>query len=215
MKRVTSIVLASLLALAPLSPLSNARADGFPKIESGLYMPMGFTLGAAFGSDRPGGFMAGGEVSLAYLSTRSGVWGGVYGDAVYDFGLGGARWSFGPELGYSFFGLDGGLAVQNVNGRAEWGYQGRVVFTLAALAAFIRIGNFPHSETHKSTGEIGFLIKVPFPVWTEHTPRPHRTYEPPPAPPSKEEPKSPAPDPTSPPKEENPPPPIEPVPPPS
>jgi len=199
------------LSFVACSIPSIAHADAGPKIESGLYLPIGVTIGGAFGDDRSGGLVIGGEASLAYLHASSGFWGGLYGDALYDTGISGARYTFGPEVGVSIFGFDGGLAVQKANGKTEWGWTGRALVTFSILAGYIRLAHFSNAEISPGQIEVGILFKLPAPLWTEVRKRPWLEHRP--APPV-EEPKKPDEKPIEPPKPEETPPPIVPVDPP-
>ncbi len=146
-----------LLALAAAAP---ARADAGPKLGRGLYLPAGLSLGAALRPDLPNGFTLGAEVSAVWLETDRFVWLGLYADAVYDFGLEAARFSVGPELGWSVFGLDGGLLVQRAGDVTHTGFTVRPLVTLGFVAAYLRWGHLP-SAPAPNFAELGLLMKWP------------------------------------------------------
>src|SRR5262249_50760826 len=97
------------LALALAAPRA-ARADDPPFTigsRPAWYLMGGVTGGDTVVSEGGGGFV-GGELSLVRL--RDGVWTGLYGDGYYDFGIDGTYVTAGGELGYRWFGFDGGAA---------------------------------------------------------------------------------------------------------
>jgi hypothetical protein len=205
------VALAALAGAAVASP-APARADGFPSFGNGLWMSTGLNIGGAFGPDRPGGVVLGGELSFPYLWWNDARWVGLYGDALRDFGLSRNRYSFGPELGVAFFGLDFGMVVQTGGGvETQLGYTGRIVLTLGFAALYVRLVKIPKA-VDTTNMEAGFLFKVPYPIAVKTEPKWRPRPEPEPAPsPSVR----PAPDgSSSTPPDPNAPPPVVPIPPP-
>lgn len=120
----------------------------------------GLTGGGSFGSAGGGGYV-GGEVSAVWLKEL--LWGGLYIDGVYDFGLGAGTLSAGPEVGYGPIGIDGGVGLRlGLEDSPEVGYQGRLLITAGVFGIYGRYGYWPGSTQAEHVGQVGILLKFPF-----------------------------------------------------
>lgn len=153
----------ALLLLAVLLTLpSPALAKDSPLDRSGVYLPVGITLGGSYQLDGRSGFVIGAEVSLATFRADSGLWYGLYMDGVADLGPKAFRMSVGGEVGWSVFGLDAGFLATFQDGTTAGGFQLRGLFTLSYVAAYARVGWLPDGPLEGSFGEFGLLLKFPF-----------------------------------------------------
>ena len=161
----------------------HARADAGPKIaDKALYLPVGLSVGGAFHHENKG-LTLGAEASLAHW--REGWWMGLYSDILHDFGNERTRLSIGPEFGYGFFGIDGGLLTQLGDDKLYTGYQVRGLLTMSVIALYGRGGYLPSHPTEQGFAEFGVLFKIPILLWEDRPPfgRYHEPRElPPPAP---------------------------------
>lgn len=120
------------------------------------YVMGGATGGAVFRNKGPSGF-AGLEASV--VRSHQGYWIGMYTDGVYDFGLRGPILSIGPELGYGFVGLDGGLGLRwNADGPVP-GVTGRFSLTAGIFGLYGRYLYWPDLESHAV--QVGASFKFP------------------------------------------------------
>jgi hypothetical protein len=120
----------------------------------------GPTGGASFGSPGAGGFV-GAELSFSRL--KAGWWLGGYVDGAYDFGQSAAMVTAGPEFGYAFFGVDGGLAAHFDDGGTSLGPQGRLMFSAGLFTLFGRYTYLVEPEEH--IGQAGVIFKLP--IWAD------------------------------------------------
>jgi hypothetical protein len=128
----------------------------------GTYILPGFTASTVVrDSGKVGGFL-GGEVSLAHLG-RTVYWYGGYVDAGYDFANKGARVTLGPELGCYFFGVDGGLLLEDHASRWQKGFVVRGFATVAIAAIYVRYGQILTGDRDLFF-ETGLLFKLPIPT---------------------------------------------------
>jgi hypothetical protein len=87
----------------------------------------------------------------------------VFADAVYDFGYSAGTFVLGPELGYAFFGLDGGVGLRlGLENDPEIGWHVRGLIAAGAVSLFGRYGYWPDSTIGTHIVQIGILIKMPF-----------------------------------------------------
>ena len=154
--------LMSLLTVALIFP-TRLHADAGPWISSGWYLPVGLNLGAGIHPDLNHGFVLGGEISAAYLSSRNGVWGGLYVDGVWDWGSDTTRVSFGGEVGFAFIGLDMGYLWDIGPGwDHRQGLSLRGLLTISIVTITGRWGHlFSGDPVERDFGEVGILIKFP------------------------------------------------------
>ncbi len=141
-------------AAACLAWSATASASGFD-IE-GWYLLAGAPLGASWAEGDPLKFTAGAELSVAKLSGDA-LWYGAYADVVLNAGH--TRFSMGPELGWAFLGLDGGVLLRD---DGEPGFTLRPMLTLALLSAYYRYGSY--FDDSLSFHETGVLIKLPLSI---------------------------------------------------
>lgn len=151
--RAGALVVAAALVARP------AGAEPRPYL-TGWYAPAGVVIGASQHPAQSNGLVLGVEQSLVHQrGPRAGWWGGLYADLLRDFGSSTTRFSAGPELGYGLIGVDGGF-VTFLQGSADRGVQGRLLFSLGVLSLYGRAGWLP-TGAHPSFTEVGLLIKWP------------------------------------------------------
>lgn len=121
----------------------------------GTYALGGISTGVTFA---PAGFVLGAELSLV-RQTQEFAWFGAYVDGVYDFGRDQIRFSMGPELGWSAFGLDAGylLALDDVG--AHSGITARPLLSIGYVSAFGRVSHL--FDVGQTWLEAGLLLKYP------------------------------------------------------
>jgi len=146
----------------------EARAEGEPfelGAQPAWYLLGGVTSGATMLATNRGGYV-GGELSLARLG-RGGRFVGLYGDGYYDIGAKRTYATLGPEIGYKFVGIDGGVATRFGASRVEWGGTGRVFVTIGVLAIYARYAYFGESlgRDNDNVLQVGALVKLPVKVW--------------------------------------------------
>ncbi|MBN1960008.1 MAG: hypothetical protein JW841_03615 [Deltaproteobacteria bacterium] len=142
-----------------------AYADAAPKIDIGWYMPAGFTMGVATKRDKPTGFIGGAEISIVNLNGDA-KWFGAYTDMLYDLKANMSRFSIGPEIGYTFFGMDGGYVLaKNEDNNFYHGVAIRPMISMGWVTLFARYDYFFDSSM-KAPIEIGLLFKYLFKIHT-------------------------------------------------
>lgn len=168
---VRTALCASVLAGALLSA-RDASADAGPKIDKGLFLPVGVNLGYSLNGAKPGtnaanGFLFGGEASLAFWKTF--VWTGMYADVLHDFGENETRTSIGLEAGVGPVGVDFGY-LGAFRDETAHGIRIRGILTASAVSLY---GAYARTWTDARThGEIGVLLKLPLPLFIEPVKRP-------------------------------------------
>jgi hypothetical protein len=170
--------------------LSNAPAAAFARSAavpprrtpaSGWYLPLGFSNALSIRSKL--GYVYGGEVSLARLWSGPLSYAGLYADALRDRGT--TRFSFGPELGKRWYGVDAGYAIalgeaiddrglppggsgaEGRRGLIDHGVVVRPFATLSVVSVGLRLGYLRHDGAF---AELGLLIKYPLAMVTRSTP---------------------------------------------
>lgn len=100
--------------------------------------------------------MVGGETSLSYLFLKNDslrfLHMGAYIDAHFATRDDALRLSFGPQIGWLFFGVDGGLATQS----GELGWAARLFVSSGFIGGFVRAISIDAFEF-----EAGVLLKWP------------------------------------------------------
>lgn len=145
---------------AVASPAFAQEEDSVTLGYRGGWYFLGGATGGGSSSPTTGGGYIGGEVSVARL--RRGLWHGLYGDAIYDFGQGTMTVTAGPEFGYSVLGIDGGVGLRpGPDQDLELGPQIRGLLTLGIFAFYVRYGFWPESIDHRHVRQFGVLLKVP------------------------------------------------------
>jgi hypothetical protein len=146
------------LSAAPENAFRAAPPEAPPppkRLPSGTFLPIGVATG--YSSYGRGAFV-GVEASLVH-AWPSLFWLGGYADALYDFGRGHARATIGPEIGAGFFGLDGGLLLERVDGQLRKGLVVRSMITASWVAITFRSGYV--LDKREVFEEVGVLIKIP------------------------------------------------------
>lgn len=136
---------------------SPALADDAPYTigtDAGWQVLAGPTFGGSFGDLGGSGYL-GAELSLNRLSR--GVWFGVYGDGVYEFGHSALYATGGLQLGYMIVGVDGGVAYRTGDADPSLGFTGRL---LVALGLFDLYGRALVFDDDLQI-QIGAMFKLP------------------------------------------------------
>lgn len=104
--------------------------------------------------------LLGAEASVVRQTTEF-VWYGGYVDGVRDFGRDQTRFSIGPEVGWSAFGLDAGYLLLVTDGSVSHGITMRPLVSLGYVTLF---GRFSKDLTAggRVWSELGLLLKYPF-----------------------------------------------------
>ncbi len=193
---------ASVVAAGALASREAAAADPMgPKIEKGLFLPVGLNLGYSVNTPKgaANGFILGGETSLAFFKDL--FWTGAYADILRDFGEQETRTSVGLEAGYGPVGVDFGY-LGAFRDETAHGVRVRGILTASAISVY---GGYARTWTDARThAEFGVLLKVPLPIFIQEVKKKPDEVVPPPPPPPIDEPK-PAPAPTTPAEETTPP----------
>lgn len=142
------------VCLACMAHAGSARADLDP---SGSWLLAGVNAGAT-GRDGEYGFLGGVELSAARTDNDL-KWYGAFLDVVVDLERESARLSFGPELGYRIFGVDGGFVLESGPDRTRYGMAIRPLLTFVFIDPYARLGWL--SEGAGVFTEFGVLLKYP------------------------------------------------------
>jgi hypothetical protein len=142
---------------------SSAQAETTEPFISG-----GVVLGGAIHAEREDGFLLGGELSAGVISADQSTpslaspprWVGGYVDVIRDFGSDTTRLSLGPEVGWRFLALDGGV-VRELGDDPAWGFTIRPAITVGVATAFVRYTRFGADHVETDHVEIGVLLKLP------------------------------------------------------
>ena len=122
----------------------------------GTYLMMGPNLALGLSSTS---LLLGGEVSVVHQTTEFG-WFGAYVDGVRDFGREQTRFSLGPEVGWSAFGVDAGYLLMTTPDGVSHGVTVRPLVSLGYATLF---GRFSKDLTRGAPvwTELGLLFKYP------------------------------------------------------
>lgn len=131
------------------------------------FLTGGGTAGGTVAAAPRGGFV-GGELSLARAVEQRFV--GIYADAYYDFGIGGAYVTMGPELGWirrsrTFpfaLGIDGGGALRAADGERALGVTGRVFLSL--LGSFAIYARYAYLDASRDDHVVQLGVTLKFPL---------------------------------------------------
>jgi hypothetical protein len=142
----------------PLVLRSEVPPDKRPIFGSfeGTYLMVGPHVGVGLSSRS---FLLGGEVSVVHQTTEF-VWYGAFVDGVRDFGREQTRFSIGPEVGFSAFGLDAGYLLVSRGDSVAHGVTLRPMISLGYATLFGRFSKELSNQTRLST-ELGLLLKYP------------------------------------------------------
>ncbi len=160
-------VVAAAAALATGALAHPAAADDEPPFIIGSrpawIMLGGLTAGGTVALGGRGA-LVGGEVSIVRL--RDAQFAGAYADAYYDWGAHGTYVTTGLELGHSFLGLDGGLALRFGDGGSHAGVAIRATVGLGVAGLYVRYAHFGGAmdDDNKDVLQVGLVLKLP--LWT-------------------------------------------------
>jgi hypothetical protein len=155
--------------LTPAPPPTGQRPrtghrHGF--LGDALFLSVGGSAAVTGHKKADTGATFGGEVSVVRL-TESGVWFGGYMDARYDLTAEEGRVSFGPEVGFAFFGIDAGIYRRIGPGPDQWGMQVRPMITTGIFTLYGAYGSTVGAST-TNFYEAGILLKVPIQLQHYH-----------------------------------------------
>jgi len=160
MRRFSAI--AVLLTIALLG--ARAQANDLEYLPDGWFAPIGLNVGSSLNDSDTSGLVLGGEASVVYLTDVTLLWIGGYVDGVHDFGKGASRFSAGPELGWMFGGIELGYLTQWMDEQFHHGFRVGLIVTFGILAGYVRWGHLFGVVEESDFGEIGVLLKFPFPI---------------------------------------------------
>jgi hypothetical protein len=149
-------VLAAGLAARP----SHADAIGFGPPQ-GWFVPVGVNVGLALLSQGAKGALLGVEGSVVHLD-RSVVWWGGYADALFETNQVTGRFSIGPEVGWAFVGVDGGVVGFLHDARFDPGLAIRPMLTFGFVSLYFRGEKLFLPGQQVDDGQVGLLVKWPF-----------------------------------------------------
>lgn len=166
----------SWIVVATLAMPAVAAADSLPGALAleGWYGKLGLETGVAFGRDRGAAALVGGVATVVKITDEL-DWYGLSADLLVD-GNGdadaGARWSAGPQLGRSIFGMEAGyfgerLGLDGAGPTTRHGLQVRAKLTVGVAALYLRGTYTPRQD--ESSVELGMQVKAP--VWMRRSPR--------------------------------------------
>lgn len=135
------------LTHAPASAFVASDATPPKRYPGGWYLPIGFSNGVVVHPSVA--YLLGGELSLVRLAPTTHLYAGIYADALHA-----DRWriSAGPELGWRWFGIDGGYATDGTHD----GFVVRPFASIALLTLGARVG-----KLDGWFGELDLLVKLP------------------------------------------------------
>ncbi len=159
-------VLLSVFALLSMTHVSLAVADDFSFLK-GNYLPFGINFGYTWNDgfaksdNNTAGPFLGAEISFVRFES-SAFWYGAYADFIHQFSDSINRLSFGPEVGFTALGIDGGYVAQFVGGHVQNGIQARILFYAFAGGLYFRGGVLWDEHGNDAQfSEFGVLLKYP------------------------------------------------------
>jgi hypothetical protein len=158
---------AAALAAAAIAAVAAAPRPAAADRLSGLHLEgwygkVGLESGVVFARERGAAPLLGGTVTFVRLN-RHLEWYGLQADLLADWNGdrdAGARWSAGPELGRSLFGVDISYFGERVGGETHHGFQVRAKLTAGLAALYVR-GAYALSRTDETSLEVGLQVKLP------------------------------------------------------
>ncbi|MBN1501797.1 MAG: hypothetical protein JW982_16685 [Spirochaetes bacterium] len=139
--------------------------------------PYGWVIspGAVYVYQDDDNYMLGAEISMFNavhsFNTFDIFFYGAYFDVIFDSDNKAVKYSIGPELGITPFGIDGGLVILNSEDKTEFGYSARVFFTLPPVGCchgfgppFILYYRYNSLSEFNDNHEFGVLWKLPIPL---------------------------------------------------
>ncbi|MFI5299866.1 MAG: hypothetical protein ACHREM_17400 [Polyangiales bacterium] len=169
--RFAALLTPPLFALATFSREASAGGIGLDGLQAlpptGWFLPVGLNAGVAGLGSNATGALLGGELSVAHVPKDFGWWFGAYADGGYITGSGVTRFSTGPEVGLSIFGLDGGFVYMADHGQGHVGFCLRPMLTVGFVSVY---GRWDHllSGGGVNDGQLGVLLKFPIALEGQH-----------------------------------------------
>jgi hypothetical protein len=151
------------LALTLCAVSRPAAAERYRGLHlAGWYGKVGLETGVVFARERGTAPLLGGTATLVRMNEHL-EWFGLQGDLLVDWNASrdaGARWSLGPELGVSLYGVDVSYFGERFDGSTHHGFQARAKLTVGVAAVYLR-GAFALSGAEASSLETGLQLKLP------------------------------------------------------
>jgi hypothetical protein len=153
----------AVLALAVCALPRPAAAERYRSLYlAGWYGKVGLETGVVFARERGAAPLLGGTATFVHMNDHL-EWLGLQGDLLVDWNAdrpAGARWSLGPELGVSLYGVDVSYFGERVDAATNHGLQVRAKLTLGLAAVYLR-GASALSGVESSSLEAGLQLKLP------------------------------------------------------
>ena len=154
------IISIALLMFTPQS--ARASGGGSFSVEDEWFLPFGMNIGYTTNDKGIDGFLLGGELSLVYMASDQ-LFVGGFADVNHDFGRDVTRVVIGPEVGWLFFGVDAGLAIELTEPDTRLGVALRPFASFLGFASlYLRVEVFETAPV--VIGEVGLLLKFPLPI---------------------------------------------------
>jgi len=155
-------VLAVLVAIvcAAARPAAAERFRGL--YLEGWYGKVGLESGVAFARERGAAPLLGAVATFVRMNDHL-EWYGLQGDLLVDWNgdrAAGARWSFGPELGRSVYGVDLSYFGELAEDEPHHGFQVRAKLTVGLAAVYLR-GTYALAGADETSLEAGLQVKLP------------------------------------------------------
>jgi hypothetical protein len=155
------------LTLAVCAVPRPAAAERYRGLHlAGWYGKVGLETGVVFARERGAAPLLGGTATFVRMNDHL-EWFGLQGDLLVDWNAdrdAGARWSLGPELGVSVYGIDVSYFGERFAGATHHGFQARAKLTVGVAAVYLRaafaLSGAP-SGAESSSLEAGLQFKLP------------------------------------------------------
>jgi hypothetical protein len=128
-------------------------------------LKIGVPLGYAVVPDDTSSFFSGVELNFGTGYNRE-IWFGMYTDAQWRFEAKQTRWTIGPMIGWTLFGVDGGYLVARRDQALQHGLVVRPFATAGIVAAYYRFEIL--FEERELSHDVGVLLEFPFLFEREH-----------------------------------------------
>jgi hypothetical protein len=128
----------------------------------GWYGKIGLESGVVFARERGAAPILGGTATFVRMNDHL-DWYGLQGDLLVDWNGdrdAGGRWSLGPELGRSLYGIDISYFGERTDGATHHGFQLRAKLTVGLAAVYLR-GAYALTGADESSLETGLQVKLP------------------------------------------------------
>ncbi len=154
---------AVLTVLGVLAAPRPAAAERFRGLYlEGWYGKLGLETGVVFGRERGAAPTLGGTATFVRMNDHL-EWYGLQADLLADWNGdrdAGARWSVGPELGRSIYGVDVSYFGEGTRAGIHHGFQVRAKLTVGLAAVYLR-GAFTLTGEDATSLETGLQVKLP------------------------------------------------------